>query len=270
MKKKYGCLALAACLLLGSAVTVQAEEYTVGQDWRTQFADGKMTSNFSSSDVADAVGDLQPGDSVTISLTLENRDSRSTDWYMTNEVLSSLEDSQSAASGGAYTYILTYTNGSGDVNTLYSSESVGGEKNSAGGEGLHEVSASLEEFFYLDRLASGGTGKVSLTVALDGDSNGNGYQNTLARLQMAFAADPVTGGGSGGGSGSSGGSGGSSGSGGGTPASPASVAYTLGGVQTGDGNDLMLWSSVALISGLLLLIYGVICWKREKGEREHA
>ncbi len=274
MKKRYGCLALAFCLLTGSGFAVRAEEYTAGDGWKTWYADGKMESNFASSDVAASIGGLLPGDSVTIGVTLENQDKRGTDWYMTNEVLSSLEDSQEAASGGAYTYILTYTDSAGEVTTLYSSDSVGGERNSPSGEGLHE--ASQEDYFYLDRLDSGKNGRVSLTVALDGETNGNGYQNTLAKLQMAFAVEPVTGGrgtgGSGGGGGSSdGGSGGSGDTpGSGSPSGGASsVAFTLGSVQTGDANNLMLWSALALAAGLGLMIYGLICFRRERGGKNH-
>lgn len=265
MKRRYGCLALAACLLMGSTVTVQAEEYTTS-GWKTQYADGKMTTNFDSSDVASTVSGLLPGDSVTVELTLENQDRKSTDWYMTNEVISSLEDSQEAAGGGAYGYNLTYTDSAGEVTVLYSSENVGGEKSSETGEGLHE--ASRTDFFYLDRLDSGTSGKVSLTIRLDGETNGNGYQNTLARLQMAFAADPVTGGSGG----RSGGSGGGTGNNGASaePASAASVAYTLGGVQTGDANDLVIWSVVALISGLVLLVWAVLCYRKDRGGEEHA
>ncbi|MDE6959309.1 MAG: hypothetical protein K2P27_00445 [Lachnospiraceae bacterium] len=265
MKKRYGCLILAACLLAGGKVTVQAEEYTVGSGWKTQYADGKMRSNFDSSDVLEPISSLLPGDSVKIELTLENQDKKSTDWYMTNEILESLEDSQEAASGGAYTYILTYTDSTGEVTTLYSSDNVGGEKNNLSGEGLHEI--DMGDFFYLDRLDSGSAGKVSLTIALDGETNGNGYQNTLARLQMAFAAEPVAGGGRGG----SGGSGGSGGGSGGNDADGGTsfVAFNVGSVQTGDTGNLMLWSALSLAAGLFLMIYALICFRKERGGEDH-
>ncbi len=272
MKKRYQCLALVASLLIGSTVTVQAEEYTA-DGWKTQYADGKMTSNFDSSDVAGSVSSLLPGDSVTIELDLENQDKKSTDWYMTNEVLSSLEDSQESASGGAYTYILTYTASTGEVTTLYSSDNVGGEKDSLAGEGLHEATQS--DFFYLDRLESGSHGKVSLTVALDGETNGNGYQNTLAKLQMAFAVEPVNGGNRGGGNGGgSGGGGDDGGSGGGsgsgeTGEGASSVAFTLGSVQTGDASHLVFWSAIALFAGLGLIAFGVVCYRRERRGQNH-
>lgn len=270
MKKRYGCLVLAACLFWTGGTAVRAEEYTAGDGWKTWYADGKMMSNFESSEAASSVSSLLPGDSVTIGLTLENQDQKSTDWYMTNEVISSLEDSQEAASGGAYTYILTYTDSAGEVTTLYSSENVGGEKNTASGEGLHET--ALNDFFYLDRLDSGKSGKVSLTIALDGETNGNGYQNTLARLQLAFAADPVTGaaGGGGGGNGGSGSGSGGGSNGGASGDGASSVALTLGAVQTGDANNLMLWSALALAAGLGLLIYALLCFRREKGGKDHA
>ena len=187
MRNKYGCLAMAVLLIAGSAFPVHAEEYTGRDDWKAQFTGKKLESNFESADLAEAIYALQPGDQITIQLALENQHNKPTDWYMTNEVLSSLEDSQSSASGGAYTYELTYVNHKGETSTLYSSENVGGEKSSAAGEGLHEVTDNMDEFFYLDRLASGENGQIGLKVALDGETQGNGYQNTLAKLQLAFA-----------------------------------------------------------------------------------
>lgn len=273
MKRRCVGLALTACLFAGSTLTVCAEDYTVGSGFTTWFADGKMSSNFEASEITDAILDLQPGDSVTIGLTLQNQEKKNTDWYMTNQVLQSLEDSQSAASGGAYTYDLTYTDSTGAVTTLYSSGNVGGEKESALGEGLHEATAALGEYIYLDRLEEGASGKVALKVALDGETQGNGYQNTLAKLQMAFAVEPISTGNGGSGGGNGGGGGSSGGSGGGTPGvpdGPASVAYSLGAVQTGDTSPLVLWSAFALIAGLALLIWAVVCFRREEGEQEDA
>ena len=198
-----------------------------------------------------------------LSLALVNGDSQGTDWYMTNEVLSSLEDSQGVAQGGAYTYTLTYRNGAGEEATLYSSENVGGEKSSAAGEGLHEVTDNMDEFFYLDRLASGENGQIGLKVALDGETQGNGYQNTLAKLQLAFAVEPVAGGGGNGGSGG--------GDDGNTPRTPppstptSSTVYQVGSVQTGDASHILLWSAIALGAGLILTIIAITRLRQEKG-----
>ena len=273
MRKRSWCLGLAALLVLGSAGVVQAEEYTSDQGWKVEFTGKEMVSNFSSSEISEAVYALQPGDQVTIRLALANGSQREVDWYMTNEVLSSLEDHSEEARGGAYAYHLSYTDGAGAVTTLYSSENVGGEKDAKAGLGLREATDGLGEYVQLDRMAAGGTGAVELTVALDGETQGNGYQNTLADLRMNFAVEPgrATGGGSGGsGSGGSGGSDGSSGSGGGeTPDGGSGALYTTGSVQTGDTSNLIFWSAAALLSGLLLLFLAVRGFRRDRGGEGH-
>lgn len=262
MKKRYGCLALAVFLLTGSTVTVHADEYKGKDGWKAEFTGNAIESNFTSQSFADEVTSLQPGDSVEISVAVRNGSERETDWYMSNEVLQSLEDS-SSAQGGAYTYVLTYE-GNGSSTTLYSSESVGGETVSAAGEGLHEATDNLEQFFYLDHLSKGGSGLIRLKVALNGETQGNAYQNTLARLQLNFAVEGTEEGGGNGGGGSRGNGGNSR-----RPGGPGSVIYSPGAVQTGDPGGMVLWSAAALASGLILLILGVVYQKRNKGGRKY-
>ena len=74
---------------------------------------------------------------------------------MANDVISSLEDAQSVAENGGYTYILTYTDPDGKEDTIYSSTSVGGEKETTAGKGLNEATNSLDDFFSLDTLEPG-------------------------------------------------------------------------------------------------------------------
>ena len=107
MKKKLCSLFLILLLAAGSTLTAHAEDYIGGNGWYVRFVGNKMESNFKSSDIADAISALQPGDSIAISISLENKDTSATDWYMTNKVLQSLEDSQNVAEGSAYTYVLT-------------------------------------------------------------------------------------------------------------------------------------------------------------------
>mgnify|MGYP002512390034 CR=1 FL=1 len=257
MRKSWG-IVLAAFMLLSFAVPVHAEDYTGGSGWKVQFTGEEMVSNFTSADIADAVHALQPGDRVTISLGLENGSTGGTDWYMTNKVLSSLEDSSESARGGAYTYELSYTDEGGAVTVLFSSQRVGGEGTEAG-MGLHGATDSLEEYFRLDSLNAGEQGTVTLTVALDGETQGNGYQNTLADLQMNFAVDPLTLTGDNGGNGS--GDGTDSGGG-----ERGTYSYSTGMVKTGDFANLALWSAAAFISGILLLILAVFWMRKDRKE----
>ena len=185
-------LLTAACLCVLLCIPVLADTIPSQDGWRVSFtSDETMVSNFKTSDLDEAVAGLQPGDDITFHLELSNEHGSVTNWYMTNEVLYSLEDRSvnSNTSGGAYTYELTYVGPSGETNVLFSSDTVGGENVSAAGEGLHQATDALKDYFFLDTLEPGQKGRISLKVALDGETQGNDYQDTLADLQMNFAVE---------------------------------------------------------------------------------
>ncbi len=191
MKRNWIGLLLACSMMLGDGATAFAEDYQGDPGWAVDFTGSGMESNFNTSDINDAIYNLQPGDSIDISVALKNTAGKETDWWMTNRVLQSLEDSQRVAASGGYSYILTYQPPQGELETLYSSDTVGGERNGSMdvGEGLHEATESLSEYFYLDTLKGGEQGTISLTVALDGETQGNTYQDTLANLTLNFAVE---------------------------------------------------------------------------------
>ena len=191
MKKGFLSLLLMVLLSVEISFPVHAESYQGKAGWQVAFTGQKMESNFKTADLDEAVSGLQPGDNIVFTLALKNEYNVPTDWWMTNEVLHSLEDSSanSRTHGGAYTYILTYTDKAGEAFILFSSETVGGEVISGAGEGLHEATDAMEEYFYLDTLSVGQSGTITLEVALDGETQGNDYQDTLADLQMNFAVE---------------------------------------------------------------------------------
>ena len=251
--KRIASIVLAAVLVLSVSVCAYADTME-GGDWYCRFTtDERMDSNFnvSATGMADVLSGLQPGDDAVFYMELENQNAATTDWYMTNEVLQSLEASQTVAEGGAYSYDLRYVGPDGVEDVLYTSESVGGEgKTLADREGLREATSALEDFFYLDTLASGEKGNITLRVALDGETQGNAYQDTLARLQMNFAVElspdqpdnpdsPDD-----------------------TPDSP----YTP--VRTGDESNMLLWSGVMLVCGLGVLALAVYTLRRNRKYRE--
>lgn len=192
-KRNSAALLCAGALLLGAGGRVQAEDYQGEDGWSVRFLGNGLESNFKTADINDAIYNLQPGDSIAITVALENGGGKSTDWWMTNRVLRSLEDTQEAASGGGYTYTLIYENPEGTEQILYTSDTVGGEKEDGEGAGLREATDSLEEYFFLDALNTGERGYIYLTVALDGETQGNAYQDTLADLQMNFAVEETAG-----------------------------------------------------------------------------
>ena len=186
---------IAALLVLVMSISALAENHAGKNDWAVTFtADKKMSSNFQSKKWDDDLKGLQPGDYTDLSVKIKNDYGDTTDWYMTNKVIDSLEDTRSddkGLNGGAYTYVLKYKGdkaGSKDV-VLYSSDTVGGQNVSKAGQGLHEATNALDDWFYIDTLNKGEGGTVTLRVGLDGETQGNDYQDTLADLEMNFAVE---------------------------------------------------------------------------------
>lgn len=225
MKKKILCLAITLIMVVGSSLTVQAESFKGSNNWLCTFDGDEMKSNFASEQLADDMKNVQPGDNITFEVEIQNNASFRTYWYMTNEVLQTLEESNNSAEGGAYTYILTYIDGKSEETILYSSDVVGGEEDlSKEGEGLHQATNTLEDYFYVDTLDESEGGIVRLYVEVEGETTGLDYQETLGKLQMNFAVEK---------------------------AEEGSIITT---VKTGDVANLMLYSVLMLISGIVVLV----------------
>lgn len=248
MRRKIWKLLLAVSLLASMAMTAYAETSHGNPDWAVTFtSEKKMVSNFKTADLNDVILGIQPGDNVIITLALKNENNTATDWYMTNEVLYSLEDRSANAgtSGGAYTYKLAYTGPDGEEDILFDSDTVGGEGASGAGEGLRQATDALSDYFFLDTIKKGQSGKIVLEIALDGDTQGNDYQNTLADLQMNFAVELNAGGTD-------------------TP-NPGRRGDI---VKTGDEMTLTPFIIVACVTGTLLLLFVFYAQREREKERK--
>ena len=189
--KKYRTILMSLCLFFGLTTPVLADHLDGASGWTvTCTSAGKLESNFGEG-IRDAVNGLQPGDDITLTVTLNSKNSTDTDWYMSNEAVKSFED-DSKASGGAYSYELIYTAPDGTEKTLYNSAIVGGETAGKDGAGLHEATEALKDYVYLGAMKNGQSGTITLNVALDGDSQGNNYRGTSADLNLNFAVELLT------------------------------------------------------------------------------
>lgn len=252
-------LALAVVMMIPAVrFTARAEEYKTDKDWKVTFTNGKkMVSNFKTKNMDDTLSRLQPGDSARFEITLKNENSAETDWYMSNKVLHSLEDQSKnkMTSGGGYTYKLVYTDTNKKKKTLFDSDKVGGEGEvSPAGEGLHEATTQMEEYFFLDSLKKGKSGSITLEVALDGETQGNDYQDTRADLQMKFAVElpetnnqqqnrrTVT-------------------------TVNRTVREMRNAVKTGDERNILPFIIMGIVSGLVLLLIGFYSLSLRKRER---
>ena len=177
-------------LLLLPCNAVKAESYPqIDTDFKVTFDGKALNGNYDAEALRKALEGMQPGDSADLEFTLVNSYKDGVDFYMSNEVLQSFED-DTKASGGAYTYQLIYTDSKGNETEIYSSKAVGGEGSSI--EGLHGATDALTGYFLLENIPSGKTGKVTLHIELDGETQNNSYQDTLAKLQINFAVETPT------------------------------------------------------------------------------
>ena len=243
MKKKILCLAMTMIMVVGASMTTYAKDHQGKDGWLVNFDGKELDSNFGSSNLADEAALVQPGDSIELKVQIQNSASGKTDWYMANEVIQTLEDANEQASGGVYEYRLTYVNSS-ETKVLYDSATVGGEDAGKGQEGLKQASDTLKDYFYLDRLGNGEKGTVHLWVKVDGETQGNGYQQTLAKLQMNFAVEEVAEGG--------------------TTTTNKVIKQV---VKTGDTSKILLLCALAIISGIVLLILGIVTMKKNRRYR---
>lgn len=171
--------ALTTCALaMSSFGTAFANSWSA--DWDVTFDNSKqMASNYDQAKINAEIDEMQPGDDLTLDISIKNDSSDSTEWYMTSTVLRTLEDANTA-SGGAYVYRLMY-----DGNEIYSSETVGGDDS----QGLHEVDDATGSWLYLASLAPGQGGNVQLYMALDGATQENDYMTQAGGLQINFAVE---------------------------------------------------------------------------------
>ena len=179
-------LSILLVVLMGLPMTVKADTYPIDDtDWKVEFDGKQLKANYTSQEVADAMSGMQPGDTADLEITVINNYKDVSTWWLGNEVIESFEDS-SKASDGAYRYSLSYTDPNGNETVLYSSLKVGGTGSDTG---LHEATDALDELFVMGVIPSGKSGKVNVHIELDGETQNNSYQDTLAELQINFAVE---------------------------------------------------------------------------------
>ena len=246
MNKKIISILCLICLGCSISVTAYAghKETTIGSVWFN--TDGKTMSNDFQKNLTDKnvesalldrLSSLQPGDDVTFTINLRNDYSKSTNWYMTSKIVSSLEEG--TARDGAYTYRLWYKNNtSGKETEIFNSNRVGGDSSS----GLMEINKALKEdydkngekYFYLDNLSRGQGGQIFLNIELDGETQGNAYQDRLADLKMNFAVQVAE-----------------------QSGTTTSTTSSRSAPKTGDEHNLLPYYIAMIISGLLFLYFAL-------------
>ena len=237
---------LAAVCLPASAFAAHLEGK---KGWTATYtAGGKMTETYPDNDqnsFADTLSHLQPGDDVTFTVKAVHSKGKAADWYVSNEIIKSLEAEGDDAAGSKYSYEISWK-GPKQSRVLYSSDRVGGDDSE---EGLNEATNALDDYIFLERMSKGQSGTVTVKVALDGETEGNAYFDTLAQLRVRFAVEPVT---------------------------PDTEKNTPGGgshdnrtiVRTGDDTRLFPLYVAMVVSGVLLMALVVQTVREQRSERK--
>jgi hypothetical protein len=234
-------LALMTVLMMSQAAF--AETYDGG----TFSYNGSSISNSkANASIDQAISNLEPGDSITFTFTYKNNSDVSTEWYLENQVIKTLEESSKDAKDGGYTYELINNGKKEGRVVIFSSKAVAGkaEQNpDKSDQGLKSATNATGDWLYIDTLAAGQSGTTTLTVALDGESQANNYQTTNGQLRIAYGVEDT--------------------------AVGEDIIKHRKGVDTGDTTNLIL-PAAAFIGAAILLILAILSYRKDRKDGEEA
>ena len=173
-----------------SAVVFQADD--------TITYEGSTGSNLEGVLLGTAFQGMAPGETRTECITLENRNEKTVDFYMSQETLRSLEKTKQAY-GGAYDFTLKVgtqeETATSVMDALAGGYSTSGGDNQASRDGLAEVDG-MEDYTYIATLEKGASTNLYLTLALNGegiDSTSQvDYTESVADIGMHFKVAEVS------------------------------------------------------------------------------
>ena len=184
------------------------------------------------------ISNMEPGDTVKITTTYVNKDSETTEWYMENKVLDTLEERSDML--GGYSYKLTNVGPGGEKTVIFDSDAIGDyESPDSERQGLKEATNATEDYFFIQELKAGQSGQTVLEVGLDGESQINSYEKKDAELQLSYAVEKIS------------------------AEDIIKHVKKTGGVKTGDDTNILL-PAVICLAGILLIIVGLISRRKDR------
>lgn len=237
MRKAIIVMTLALGLLLGLPAFACAESTTV--NGHCYFNGDDIVGDFNSNTIADKVRGLEPGDDVTFKVEFKNSYDETTNWYMRNEVIKTLEQSFDRTENGGYTYRLTHITPEGERQDIFDNSEVGGEAKPGGMEGLFQATNATDEWFFIQKLAQGQKAYTELYVKFDGETEVNDYMDTYGQLGVEYAVELDKAG---------------------------AKKHTT---RTGDDANL-LWPIIMLIGAALLGTLTLLSWRKDRKEGSKA
>ncbi|MBQ6622302.1 MAG: hypothetical protein IJH75_05665 [Mogibacterium sp.] len=234
-------LALTAALVLGMSTACYGESSSFTEEC-VYNGSSKIESDFDSDSFAATVRNMEPGDDIEYTITYKNATKDTTEWYMRNRVLETLEQSKDPAENGGYTYRLVNIGPDGKETVLFNNSEVGGETVVEDLEGLLQATNATGEYFFVQELGAGQQAKTNLYVYFDGEAEVNDYMDTYGALMVSYAVEKK----------------------GEKPDNPPTSR-----INTGDRNRLYFLITVNACA-IVLLILALIFWRRSRKDGEDA
>ena len=202
-----------------------------------------IEADYDQSKFRKALGKMEPGDTIDCLITYKNKGSFTTDWYMRNSVLKTLEESKDQAENGGYTYVLENIGPGNKETYIFDNSRVGGDRKSGLPEGLKQATYNTGEYFFIQTLKPGQSGKTRLHVAFEGETEVNDYMDTNGKLMLSYAVEKSSAN---------------------PPDDEPDNPVSSHPVQTGDtGSNIWLYVIINA-AALVLLIIGIISFRRDR------
>lgn len=189
MKKRTLMFGLVMMLTMGfttGAAAAEADKTVVlTEQNEIEYADDKA-------DISNAFQGMAPGDTKTVTIRVQNDNSHTASFFISQETLNYLEEKENA-SGGAYTYDLKVGTANDDSAVSLLDTVAGGYDSSlsADNQGLNGIT-ELEDYQYFAELGTGEYTNVYLTLTIDGEgfdsTDSVNYENAEGELEFNFRA----------------------------------------------------------------------------------
>lgn len=187
MKKKRlwaGLLFLLISLFSGEIYAKEVQTVTLTED-------DKLIYEQKAEDLQKAFTDMAPGDTRTIAIKLQNKNSHAADFFLSESTIDAFEE-VNKSSGAAYEF--TVSIGAEKDNAEVILNTVAGgytDELKASTEGLFEI-RELKDYRHIAKLEKGGSTNLYLTLTLDGEGMDStdlvDYSNATGALELNFKA----------------------------------------------------------------------------------
>lgn len=187
MRKSILAVGMAFAMFFITTVPARAEgEATVTFTAEKKLEYSNVTMGGGQVNLGSAFEGVAPGETRSQTITIQNRNKKTADFYMSAEAVKALEKNAEKAKGAGYEMRLT-----AGSTVLYDS-TVGGygaaAENAASNAGIEEMNSALEDYILIATLAKDESTNVVLTITFDGEAmdNTSAIDYSWTEGQLAF------------------------------------------------------------------------------------